>query len=406
MKMPPSELGKTFTIKDFLNGTKEEKETYAQLAKFLMTTKKFTGRPFTDCLFDTNGERQSEEELKKFIQVNFKSNKNLKDDMIHLLHQYIVRCNNYLTYEWRRKHFPTIKVPEKDSKLLLDFVEILTGKRDKVTGYVLAHWMRNVIRKSYSLDIKWHTMLIFYGKQGCGKTECIKKLLTPIKEACILDFNFTKLLDSHYTYEWAGKLVCLLDEMEAAEKSDVNAIKRVITTSTITGDKKYQAPEEYENCCSFIGCCNKPLIDMIKDDTGMRRFYQIDCLDKLDWTAVNKFDFEGLWRSIQWQDYMSDEPIVKVLSEVSERQREQKYKTALEEFFDNCLCGEYKMKFLEWSLASQKAVKGYKDFILLSKFHEFFESLKPSNSCNRQTFKNKIPGNFDVFFGQDRKSVV
>jgi hypothetical protein len=50
--------------------------------------------------------------------------------------------------------------------------------------------------------------------------------------------------------------------------------------------------------CTFIGATNRPIDEMIFDRTGMRRFYQINCLEKMNWSAINQIDYLSLIQCI------------------------------------------------------------------------------------------------------------
>ena len=62
------------------------------------------------------------------------------------------------------------------------------------------------------------------------------------------------------------------------------------------------------NRATFIGTTNKDISRLIFDDTGMRRFYQIDCKSRLDWDITQRVEYLKLWRSV---DERAETPLLK-----------------------------------------------------------------------------------------------
>ncbi|MFP2929486.1 hypothetical protein ACLESO_30665, partial [Pyxidicoccus sp. 3LG] len=92
------------------------------------------------------------------------------------------------------------------------------------------------------------------------------------------------------------------------------------------------------NNTTFIGASNVPIQDLIRDPTGMRRFYQTDCLDHLDWNAINAIDPLAIWLSVNERLEFKDTPLAvpHVLAECKRRQEALRTKSALEEWFNLC----------------------------------------------------------------------
>lgn len=164
---------------------------------------------------------------------------------------------------------------------------------------VLRHFVWQVKRKLFGLSVEFHMMPIFSGKQGSGKSTAIEKLLSPLKDlkskpkgfGCVRDDREARLFIDHF--------VLFFDEMASAERTDVNEIKNLITSDVVeyrpmgTNDR-----DKGPNNAVFIGAANKQLSEIIMDDTGARRFFELNTSDKCDWDLINAVDYALIWKCI------------------------------------------------------------------------------------------------------------
>jgi hypothetical protein len=64
---------------------------------------------------------------------------------------------------------------------------------------------------------------------------------------------------------------------------------------------------------------------LIFDDTGMRRFYQVDCLPKLDWAVTQNIDYLRLWKSVNENaetPLLADQAMLQRVKRVQSRKRQ------------------------------------------------------------------------------------
>jgi hypothetical protein len=115
--------------------------------------------------------------------------------------------------------------------------------------------------------------------------------------------------------------------------SNLEDIKRIVTedsfTSRIMNTNSDTVIKNRATCC---GTTNKDLSRLIFDDTGMRRFFQVDCKDKLDWDVTTTIDFKLLWRSINEQ---KDTPLMSnkdMLANIREIQNSKRHMTIMEKW--------------------------------------------------------------------------
>jgi Virulence-associated protein E len=154
-----------------------------------------------------------------------------------------------------------------------------------------------------------HLMTILSGPQRAGKTEATQAFFSPIADL-VAPTNFAEVTDKTNFDLWSYP-VLFLDEMEAADRSDVEAIKNAITRPIKSARILYTGMTGTIRVRSTLwGCTNGTLGDKIADTTGLRRFGPISVkhsptpanvaagLPVMDWATINGTDFTLLWQSV------------------------------------------------------------------------------------------------------------
>ena len=208
------------------------------------------------------------------------------------------------------------------------------GVLDPLDKAVVLHWIWQVKRKMLGLSVDHHMMLVFYGDQGGGKTQLILKLLSPIK-GLYFPTNFLQIIDDRLFKVVRDYAVIFTDEMAGAEKACINLVKNRISSETVTGRPLFSNEiEEVPNNATWIGATNFPIEEIIRDESGNRRFYQLSCLPKggWDWDAINTSDYLGIWQAVDENDVS---PLIKLdlVSAIHDRQKSLwRHKSLVEEF--------------------------------------------------------------------------
>ncbi len=198
------------------------------------------------------------------------------------------------------------------------------------TTAVVRKFIWQVKRKMVGLPVFDHIMPVLYGSQGTGKTQFIKRFVSPIAENISYP-NLKEITDSRNRQLWK-RWVLIVDEMEGYEKTDVDALKNVITKEVVSG-RVLNTHDDFNeiNAASLIGASNKTLDELIKDSTGMRRFIQLNWanLDEAGWQVINGVDFLGLWKSV---DETGDDPLKPFKDYTKAKQEEFRQKTLVEQW--------------------------------------------------------------------------
>lgn len=177
---------------------------------------------------------------------------------------------------------------------------IVTKGKVEDTKKILAHWIWCIKRKIKDLPTEYEIMPIFYGMQGCGKSELVRKLTSPLRNT-VLEMDIENALESHQSFAFETSFACIFDELRGASKADINRLKTLITNKKTTARKMYtQLVSTQNQRCSFIATTNYPVNEQIYDTSGNRRFIEIafrkDAKKYFD--DINKIDFLKIFKSV------------------------------------------------------------------------------------------------------------
>jgi len=200
---------------------------------------------------------------------------------------HLIQKNNELSFD-----------PQSDLQQLATFVKACTGKTDNLDIHTVAHVLWQIKRKMHSYEVTNHLMVVFVGKQGVGKSTAVTNLFRPI-ESYRSDMAINALTDERNFQTLEENFVIVCDEMHGCDKTDVESLKQIITGTTVTSRRLFtNIREKLIQRTTFVGTSNNSLDLLIRDGTGMRRFYEIKCADKVDWNILGQIDYTQLWKSI------------------------------------------------------------------------------------------------------------
>lgn len=231
--------------------------------------------------------------------------------------------------------------PHSTDQELRRYVRALTGDEETLDLAVVKHFIWQVKRKLHGIRVEHHLMPILHGKSRGGKSRAMEKLIEPVRELTDFAGDLAFLNDARESFRLTRASVIVVDEMAHAEKVCVNALKNRITSETVNWRALgLNVLAGGTNTATFIGATNDPVQALIYDPTGMRRFYEIKCLDHLDWETINSIDAIGMWQSV---DHASGCPIVPLLDALTTAQEELRAKDLVEEWVDECcaVCDGY-----------------------------------------------------------------
>lgn len=175
-------------------------------------------------------------------------------------------------------------------------------------------------------------MIMLYGRHGAGKSRFVKWLSSPVGEMFV-ESKMTSYCDPASQSLKQDNLIIHLEEMAGSKKAEAETIKTTMESGISQSRAHYSHGSlTTYNRAQLIGSSNKEITEVIKDDTGNRRFIQFT-LGKTNMNIdYGQFDVEKLWRSILSTDKQPmDDPAVKI--EMAKIQDEQRPKNIIEEWF-------------------------------------------------------------------------
>lgn len=239
------------------------------------------------------------------------------------------------------------------------WVTALCGETSELDIVAVKHFLWQVKRKLLGLSVEHHCMLVIVGRSGIGKSVAVSRLIEPLR-AVSLQTDMGIFSDQFSRRAFSRNFIVFFDELNGSDEANVNAVKQIITAPVIEwramrSERVMSAPQN----TTFIGCSNEQVRDRIKDSTSSRRFWQIECADRVDWEAINGIDYLNLWRSI---DENAPAPLVDRLSEIRKVQEaEIRVKDIVEQWVEET-CEV--VSFDESSLTTSELYESFKEFCL------------------------------------------
>lgn len=155
-----------------------------------------------------------------------------------------------------------------------DFIGLLADTvsttNDPFWRYCLRKWIVAMVGCLLDNKVVNHTVIIFSGGQGLGKTTWMLNLIPPE----LRDYCFSGTINPSNKDTLVHLSECMLinmDELENLNRTELSALKEIITKSTIRVRRPYgYSAETMPRRSSFAGSVNNT--DFLSDTTGNRRF--------------------------------------------------------------------------------------------------------------------------------------
>jgi hypothetical protein len=217
---------------------------------------------------------------------------------------------------------------EKLDQWVEDLIDVMFVTTDReIARVVLKHMMWQVKRRIYGREVKNDLWLGLYGAQGKGKSfivrNCIFKIFedfyceTQLSKIDDIDREIGKFRDNFIVNfeELAVGNVGTEERSNKVNKKTMANLKSILTSDTLYirkmgGQGQMTVPKTFVP----ISTANEPLYDVIYDESGMRRFFQLDLnppehlstfdVDKVSelaaraeeaWKGVCEWDNEPVW---------------------------------------------------------------------------------------------------------------
>lgn len=166
---------------------------------------------------------------------------------------------------------------------------------------LLRKFVHQVVSKLNGRPVGDHLMLVLTGGQGIGKTYFLNQLFGPMLELS-RNADFKAISDERQIDLWRSYII-FIDEMGYADRSDVDVVKNVITAETLDRrPMRTNASQTVRQSATMIGASNKRLGELIRDETGNRRFVGIEYTPPADRDFIASLDWVAAWQSVKHTD--------------------------------------------------------------------------------------------------------
>lgn len=210
-----------------------------------------------------------------------------------------------------------------------------------------------------------HLMPVLHGAQEDGKSAAVKHLLAPLGDL-VASVGFDVLDDGPKSYMLSTMPVLFFDEMSGVGRADIEKLKALMTDQTRLLRQIYERASVRTLVFNGIGCTNKDLSVLIRDETGNRRIIQCESRrnDVLG-GALDDIDALKIWRSVDENEkvaprYRTPE-IIEIIREV---QAEQRHRSAVEDWITE---GGRDVPLDRWMTATEA----------FADFYEFIQKARP-----------------------------
>jgi hypothetical protein len=163
-------------------------------------------------------------------------------------------------------------LPSYDEKTdyITELANTITTTKQDLWQQCFKKWMVAMVGCVLDDKVINHTVIVFSGKQGLGKTTWVEKLVPkPLKE-----YLFSGTINPNNKDTLVQLSECMLinlDELENLNRSEIGSLKEIITKTQIRMRKAYgHNNETMPRRASFAGSVNTA--QFLNDTTGSRRF--------------------------------------------------------------------------------------------------------------------------------------
>lgn len=177
------------------------------------------------------------------------------------------------------------------------FIQFLGCKDNAYTRAVTRTMFLSLVARIFQSGCKVDTMVVLVGEQGLGKSTILRKLMP--NEDWFSD-SLANIQSKDAYEQLLEKSLIEIGELSAMKKSDVENTKLFISKQSDNYRKAYgHHAENVKRQCIFVGTTNTQTF--LKDSTGNRRFYPVDCR-KSHITKSIWGDFDENYRNQLWAE--------------------------------------------------------------------------------------------------------
>ncbi len=245
--------------------------------------------------------------LKGRIKTNLSSLRNL------LYSDFCVLFNPFEDY------FFNLPTYDEKTDYITELANTITTTKQDLWQQCFKKWLVAMVGCVLDDKVINHTVIVFSGKQGLGKTTWVEKLVPrPLKE-----YLFSGTINPNNKDTLVQLSECMLinlDELENLNRSEIGSLKEIITKTQIRMRKAYgHNNETMPRRASFAGSVNTA--QFLNDSTGSRRFlcFELEGIKYQHNVDINMAFSQALFLFKSGFRYWFDQEEIKSITENNEQ---------------------------------------------------------------------------------------
>lgn len=218
---------------------------------------------------------------------------------------------------------------------ITELARTITTTQQELWEYCFKKWIVAMVGTAIDNKTTNHTVIVFSGKQGLGKTTWMENLV-PFQ---LKDHLFSGTINPNNKDTLIHLSECMLinlDELENLNKSEIGSLKELITKSHIRIRKAYgHNNESLPRRASFAGSVNTA--QFLNDTTGSRRFlcFEVTAIDYQNNIDISKVYAQALHLFNTGFQYWFDKKEIDIINQNNEQyQMKSVEEEALQTWFD------------------------------------------------------------------------
>ena len=245
--------------------------------------------------------------LKGRIKTNLSSLRNLL---------YSDFCELFNPFE---DYFFNLPTYDEKTDYITELANTITTTKQELWQQCFKKWLVAMVGCVLDDKVINHTVIVFSGKQGLGKTTWVEKLVPrPLKE-----YLFSGTINPNNKDTLVQLAECMLinlDELENLNRSEIGSLKEIITKTQIRMRKAYgHNNETMPRRASFAGSVNTA--QFLNDSTGSRRFlcFELEGIQYQHNVDINLAFSQALFLFKSGFRYWFDQEEIKSITENNEQ---------------------------------------------------------------------------------------
>jgi len=175
-----------------------------------------------------------------------------------------------VTYDPFKKYFEGLPKWDEKTDYITELSKTVKTTNDAFWRDCFKRWIVALVACAIDETVTNHTVIVFAGKQGLGKTTWHLNIIPD----CLKDYRYSGTINPANKDSSINLSECILinlDELESLNKSQLGELKEMITKSAIRIRRPYGFnSEKMIRRASFTGSVNQATF--LNDTTGSRRF--------------------------------------------------------------------------------------------------------------------------------------